>query len=450
MGRLLLASLALLPLLIGATGIGLDRAFQQSLVAAEKLRLTSQVYLLLAAVDIDDGQIIMPKVFTEPQFSQPGSGLYGFIHRDDNGKFGSHDERWRSSSAQWLSAEQLLIEPTHKLSSSLIEFSESEQFFILHYRVRWELADQSHLPLVFSVYQDKASFDTGLAAFRAELIYWMATIAIVTLLTQFFLLLWGLLPLRRLTQSVAAFTRGETSRVQGEFPMELRGLTRNVNALLESEKRLRERYRNTLADLAHSVKTPLAVVQNALRDTELDKPLLWEQMQRMQDIVSHQLQRAQIGRSDFLTAIDAVVIARRIVNSLKKLHPQVHFNLPDAELFLRIDEKDLFELLGNTLENACKYGAQRIAVRVASDVHRGEPYNVISLDDDGPGVPGHLRETILSRGQRADEKQAGQGLGLALVQDIMMAYGGELELSTSELGGLQVKFFFPTLKVSVG
>jgi len=448
MGRLLLASLVLLPLLIGATGLGLDRAFQQSLVAAEKLRLTSQVYLLLAAVDIDEGQINMPKVFTEPQFSQPGSGLYGFIHSDDGGKFGTKDERWRSSSAQWLRAEQLQAESVHTLSSALIEFSESEQFFILHYRVRWELDDQSHLPLVFSVYQNKAGFVSGLTAFRAELIYWMATIAIVTLLAQSVLLVWGLLPLRRLTQSVAAFTRGETSQVQGEFPMELRGLTRNVNALLESEKGLRERYRNTLADLAHSIKTPLAVVQNALRDPELDKPLLWDQMQRMQDIVSHQLQRAQIARSEFLTAIDLVVIVRRIVKSLSKLYPQVQFKLPEVELFLRLDEKDVFELLGNTLENACKYGANNIELGITAGMYRGEAYRILTIDDDGPGVPDHLREKILSRGQRADEKHAGQGLGLALVQDIMTAYGGELHLATSNLGGLQVRFHFATVKTS--
>ena len=129
----------------------------------------------------------------------------------------------------------------------------------------------SQLPLVFSVYQDKSAYADGLAAFRAELIYWMATIAIVTLLTQSILLLWGLLPLRRLAKSVAAFSRGDTNRVEGQFPMELRGLTKNVNALLESERNLRERYRNTLADLAHSVKTPLAILQNALREPSLEK-----------------------------------------------------------------------------------------------------------------------------------------------------------------------------------
>lgn len=441
-----MASLLLLPLLIGATGVGLDRAFQHSLVAAEKSRLTSQVYLLLAAADIDDRQVVMPKVFTEPQFSQPGSGLYGFVHGDVKGQLDSKNERWRSSSAQWMRADQLHLEKVHTLSNSLIEFSQNEQFFILHYRVRWELEDQSQLPLVFSVYQDKAAYADGLAAFRAELIYWMATIAIVTLLTQSILLLWGLLPLRRLAKSVAAFSRGDTNRVEGQFPMELRGLTKNVNALLESERNLRERYRNTLADLAHSVKTPLAILQNALREPSLEKNILWDQVQRMQDIVSHQLQRAQIARSDFIGTVDASAIAKRIVNSLNKLHPQVQFTLPAAEFSLRVDEKDLFELLGNTLENACKYGATSVEVLGFTDVYRGESKNVICIDDDGPGVADQLRESLLKRGQRADEKQEGQGLGLALVQDIMMAYGGELSLTVSPLGGLRVKLLFPISK----
>lgn len=449
MGRLLLASLILLPALVGLTGFGLDRAYQQSLLAAEKSRLTSQVYLLLAAADVNDGQVYLPKAFTEPQLSQPGSGLYGFVHADHDNQLDTDKEYWRSASAQWIAPQQLgLDQPTH-LPGAVIEFTHSDgDYFHLHYRIRWEQETGGELPLVFSIYQSMTGYRQQLEGYRSVLVFWLSVVTAASVLMQCGLLVWGLRPLQRLAHAIAALTRGEIGAIKGVFPMELRGLQQNLNALLESEKHQRSRYRNTLADLAHSIKTPLAVINGEINHAAPDGLLIKEQVGRIGDIVGRQLQRASAGDSGFLMAIDPSNAIERLISSLGKLYPAVHFNFTACAYRVRIDEKDLFEILGNTLENACKYGASQVSVSVQPEQHRGREFIALSIADDGPGIAKEARTTLLTRGQRLDELQSGQGLGLALVQDIVVAYGGELRLDDSSLGGLVIKILLPEINAS--
>lgn len=436
--------LLLLPLLVGVTGLGLDRAFKQSLLAAERGRLTSQVYLLLAAADVDEGELALPKVFTEPLLSQPNSGLYGFVHADKGNVLDSERELWRSTSAQWLSASELGLHQSPRLHSAVTEFGRwQSEYFYLRYRVRWEQGDGPELPLVFSVYQSTEPFNTQLASYRANLWWWLVLVALGMLVLYGVLLFWGLRPLRSLTAALAALNRGEQRRIDGELPLELRPLAHNINTLLASEKGARERYRNTLADLAHSIKTPLAVARNELHSSSPDTVLLNEQLLRMHDIINHQLQRARVNEGDFQMAVDALPIVQRLCKTLQKLHPAVAFALPEGELKLRMDEKDLFEILGNTLENACKYGATRVQISAAPQLYKSQPHMRVTVADNGPGIAPQARRQLVGRGQRLDEQQPGQGLGLALVHDILAAYGGEIQLDESALGGLAVHFFLP-------
>lgn len=443
-GRLLLASLLVLPVLVGATGVGLDRAFKHSLLAAEQSRLRSQVYLLLAAAEVDAGVLALPKVFTEPLLSQANSGLYGFVHADKDNHLDSERELWRSASAQWLTPAELGLQHSQPLRNAVTEFGRwQEDYFFLRYRVRWEFGDENELPLVFSVYQTTAPFNGQLESYRATLWRWLAVVGLGSVLLQIGLLLWGLRPLRVLTSAISGLNSGDLHRVEGQFPVELQGLTKNLNALLDAEQSARARYRNTLADLAHSLKTPLAVARNELHATTPDHQVLAEQMARMHDIVNHQLQRARVSDGDFHLSIDVLPILERLTSTLKKLYPSVAFQLPKSAVKLRMDEKDVFEILGNTLENACKYGATEIAVEVDSLTFKGQPHLKLVIADNGPGIAPAAREKLALRGQRLDENQPGQGLGLALVQDILVAYGGELQLEASTLGGLAVNFWLP-------
>lgn len=443
-GRAFIASLLLVPALIAATGLGIYRAYEQSSLEAEQQQLTTWAYLLLAAADTQAGQLVMPKVFTEPRFSQPGSDLYAQVHADQKGTISAASLLWQSASARWLSSAEL--EPSGKivLPAQVSSFDASRKnYFMLRYRVQWEQEQGQDLNLVFSLYHGKRAYNQSLAAFRSTLWRWLMAIAILVIGGLLVLVVWALRPLRGLNGQLQALNRGEVATISEHYAREIRPLVNNLNQLLAREQAGRERYRNALADLAHTIKTPLAVLRTELHQTRPDQALMLEQIQRLDDIVARQLIRAAIVHGAIVQQHDAATVAHRLALSLKKLFPKVNFSVPPEKIMLAIDEKDLFDMLGNIMENACKYGASELRISGGEDRYRGRSCRYLQVDDNGPGMDAHKRETILKRGQRADETQTGQGLGLGLVQEIVLAHGGELLLGTSELGGLSVHCRFP-------
>jgi two-component system sensor histidine kinase PhoQ len=266
---------------------------------------------------------------------------------------------------------------------------------------------------------------------------------------------WSLQPLRVLERELARVRRGVSDRLSGRHPPELQQLTDSINALIESEYAHLDQSRNTLSDLAHSLKTPLAVLRTRLDAGTSEAELRHEvgvQVQRMSEIVSYQLSRAaRSGHALFSAPIAIEPRAEEIVGSLEKVYRSkgvvCEFEL-DPEAKFHGELGDLQELIGNMLENAFKWSKQRVLLTVQSESAKGmsRPGLLLAVEDDGPGVDLENFETLLQRGARGDERVQGHGIGLAIVQDIVRAYRGDLKVErSSELGGARFTVHFPPL-----
>jgi two-component system sensor histidine kinase PhoQ len=258
---------------------------------------------------------------------------------------------------------------------------------------------------------------------------------------------WSLRPLQMIGLEVQAIEDHRQAGFEQEYPSEIAPLTENLNILLKREQYQRQRYRNAMDDLAHSLKTPLAVLTGIGDQARLDAAqieTLREQTERMNQIVSYQLQKAgNLSDVSISKPIDLVVIIEKLLSALEKVYQEkairVQRSLPDS-MALRMDEGDCLEVVGNLLDNAFKYGRQQVFVSAAVDDDRRTLQLII--EDDGDGLEQRQIEQILNRGTRLDEATEGQGIGLAVVADIVESYNIELNFSRGEAGGLRVSLVF--------
>ncbi|WP_290697492.1 ATP-binding protein [Amphritea sp.] len=439
--RLLLASLLLLPVFFGLTGFALQQAFHHSLEAAEEERLKLQVYLILGAAELKGDRIMIPDDIQEPRYAQVESGLYGFLHEGDEMLV------WYSESAKLISdtlLEQLAFDGLSTGDSRFDQLPE-QGLFVYQFALLWEIAGKEH-NYVFTVLESDSSVKTEQKAFNTRLWGWLGGAIFFFLLIETALIRWGLKPLTRLAEDLKRIEMGQSDKLTGEYPTEVQAVTDNLNLLIHNERQQRERYRNTLGDLAHSLKTPLAVIRGAGQE-KLDfngyQTLVTEQAGRMDQIVQYQLSRAVKSQGRTLAKKTPVApLIQRMVTALSKVYRdkdvEVALDL-QGEYQLAADERDLMELLGNVLENAFKYGRSQVAVSFSN----GSGMLQIDIADDGEGVSPELRQTILKRGERADTSAPGQGIGLSVAVDILSSYDGELEISESAYGGALFSIRFP-------
>jgi two-component system sensor histidine kinase PhoQ len=229
-------------------------------------------------------------------------------------------------------------------------------------------------------------------------------------------------------------------------------LTSNINTLLSQQQEHLERYRRTLGDLAHSLKTPLAVLQNAVENHQPSDNLMAivrEQVERMNQITGYQLQRAATSGWTALVAPVAVrEIAQKVLNGLQKVYAdkQVVATL-DMESHIEFpgDEGDLMEIIGNLVDNAFKWSKRRVCVLAETKPapQEGQWDLFLRVEDDGPGIPSEMVRYVMQRGRRAESDIAGHGIGLSIVRDIVQVYGGTLEIGVSKWGGAAVNVWLP-------
>jgi two-component system sensor histidine kinase PhoQ len=431
--RLMLGAM-LMVFLVGA-GWAVQRAHEESVREARFDRLQGAVYLLLAAAEVDAaGALVMPAAFPEPRLSLAGSGLYASIVNL------ARRETWRSQSMVGIEVLQLGQIGAGQWRYEVVRAA-GRDYLAVGTGVSWAGSTGS-VPLVLSVFEDKADFDREIAVFERTSWAWLGGAALLLLLSQTVLLRWGLAPLRAATREIRAIEQGEQTTVEGRYPMEVAALTDNLNTLIAQERLRQTRYREALSFLAHSLKTPLAVLRTAMSDPAQLPAAVAAQVARMDDIVQHQLARAAAsGASRFVPALALAPVLERIRDSLAKVYADkgLVFKLDcEPALTWRLDEGDAFELLGNLMDNAAKWARQRVAVSARRE---GDCLH-LRIDDDGPGFGD--TSALLQLHVRGDERVPGHGVGLAVVNDLVASHGGELTLLRSELGGGRVEIMLQT------
>ena len=431
--RLLLISGLVLFAFVLITGFALQKANETSALEAQQERMQGLVYALLGAIEIEgDAFSLNAGEVPEPRLSTPGSGLEARVI-DGNGSI-----VWRSQST--LDTEEVAA----RLAPGqwAFEADHSGSRFETAFGFRW-LAESGGGQFTIRVSESMQEFLDRNAAFQRNLWLWLLIPAGLLLLTQLVVLAWVTRPLKALAEEVRGIEQGRDDHIDGRYPSELHPLQRALNTLLRQERGRRERYRQALDDLAHSLKTPLAVIRNLVHEkqTEADREVS-EQAVRMQEIISRQLRRAT-GQSQALLA--APVGMREpleaVIRSLQKVYVDkgLEFRVEmEGDPEVRIDHADLYEILGNLLDNACKWATGKVAVTG----RQMDGFIEIRIRDDGPGFPEEAAR-LLERGLRADSRQEGQGLGLAVVNEIVNSAGGHIEIVDSNGKGGCVRLILP-------
>lgn len=441
--RLGMAAAIVLLAFLGLTGIALEKAFHEAARKAMQERLQAHIYTLLATFDIDDyGRVRMAEHLLDGRFSIPGSGLYGFV-------FMQEQPLWRSKSALGVKIPYIALESGKRL---FLLLQKPHPLWVLYYGVTWETERGYPVPLVLAVAEDAASLQQQTADFRRTLWSWLGGSGALLLTVQLLILRWSLKPLRTIARDLEDIEGGRKQSLEGPYPRELGGLASNLNTLLDSERAHLERYRNTLADLAHSLKTPLAVLRGLEQQTGLPETLkstLGEQVERMQRLVDYQLQKAAAqGRRGSLATTAIAPVLERIRSSLDKVHggKGIICTLEvDSKAKCFLEEGDLYEIAGNLMDNAYKWCHSQVRVTVTahrSPSHR-HPDLLIKIEDDGPGIPESHRHEVLQRGIRADQSTHGHGIGLAVVHELVRLHGGSLSYHQSQWGGACWEVFIP-------
>lgn len=431
--RIILSATLVLVIFISLIAAALDRAFIDSTESALRDKLTSQLYALLAAAEVDDTGISMPSSELDALLGLPSSGVYAFITNS------AKQTLWQSSSALGASPPQPV-----SLTSGQKGFNKARvgdlDYYTYAYGVNWA-TETKRIALTFNITTDLRSFNKQIQEYRTTLWSWLLAMATLLLISQTIILRWGLLPLRRVGNELNRIETGEQTQIQQNYPQEIEHLTSNINQLLQQERDQKTRYRNALGDLAHSLKTPLAVLQSGLssKDKRSDEDSsMQEQITRMNSIVEYQLQRAATaGSASIGKSVNVKSVCERMLSSLEKVYRDKPVTLNvniDESLMFKGDEGDLMELLGNLLDNAFKWTRSQINV---SAQQQGNKLNM-EVMDDGPGFAPDQIDTLLKRGVRADQTTPGHGIGLSIIGNIVDAYQGKLSIEKSPLGGAEV------------
>lgn len=445
--RLLISVSVLLLLFFGVTIAVLDSAFTEAGEQARRDILDGHLVALLAAAEPDNNaELALPARLGEPRFGQIGSGLYGEL-RNDSGVI-----IWRSKSALGLNIPGDVVPELGNQLFTRESLMDDTPLLTLSLAVDWEFDDGSSKSYVFKVAESLDSFNAQVAKFRGQLFGWFGAVA-ATMLLAFSFLLRGLMkPLRKIEEEIGEIEMGDRVSLSNQFPTELTGVARNMNLLIESERARSDRYRHTLDNLAHSLKTPLAGMRALLggkRSQDFGERLN-DQIDRMDEIVRYQLRKPAAVAADnlVLQSVDVENEVERLIDGLRKVYhekaPQFDVSI-DRGMQFRGDTGDFLELAGNLLDNACKWCEQRVRISVVPSIGGQDIASgmVLSVSDDGPGIPQDAADALLQRGMRLDESTPGHGIGLAVVKDIAQSYGGQLSIQTSKLGGAEITVSIP-------
>lgn len=414
-------------------GLVISNAYEQHMEASVKNELKAYSYTILAVAEMSGNTLVMPDALIENQFNISGSGLYAFFTSATD-----HQQViWRSASLLAMELPNTIHLPVSGNSQFYFADLEHSPHFLYSFSVEFQHEDITY-PVTLHVAKEQVTQQLLMQEFQRKL--WLALIVFIVILIslQFVWLLWSLKPLSSLTQELADIEQGKATALIKTYPKELQQVTTQLNHLLIAEQQQRSRYRNALSDLAHSLKTPLAVIksQNNLASDTI------EQLDNINNMVEHQLKRAQSAAdSAWHLGIEVKPCVEKLIASLDKIYRDKNIitqvTISETTIF-KGDESDLFEILGNLLDNAYKAAEQVIIV----SIYRDEQLHIF-IEDDGVGIDEKQQTVIFNRGTRVDTYQEGHGIGLAIVRDLVASYQGHIVISSSKtLGGAHFHLTF--------
>ena len=448
--RLFLSATAWVVVILVITGVVLSSVYRDATERAFDRRLNLYLRTLIAEVATpDEPPDHQFQSLGEPLFELPLSGWYWQITRTDTEKprnprlalaMGQEAAEARRAGADLTAAGVRL---------GYVDGPEGQNLRMVERPVDLG-ADGKFLVSVAGdateIFDETRSFDYYLGGTFAAL-------TIVLLLTTIFQVRFGLAPLKRISDSIADIRSGRAERLEGEFPVEIAPLARETNALIDANREIVERARTHVGNLAHAIKTPLSVIVNEASAHGADPfaSKVLEQADLMRDQVAHHLERARIAAR--LTVIGTVTEVAPAIEALRRTMEKIHRDRDvaiaveaDPQARFRGERQDLEEMVGNLVDNACKWAASRVFIEVRVERPAAPDAGMvlrITVDDDGRGLSEAERSKASRRGQRLDESKPGSGLGLSIVVDLAALYGGSLSLGNAPIGGLRAELVLP-------
>jgi signal transduction histidine kinase len=447
--RLFLWATAWTVVILIITGIALSTLYRHAVERAFDRRLDVYLRTLVAAVaSPEESGDKFPQSIGEPLFELPLSGWYWQVTRLDTKAPEVHSSRslWDANLPR-LSPDKASTDTEYR--QGYAPGPEDQDLRLVERNIDLG-ADGRYL---IAVAGDASEIDDETHSFDRAIIITFTALTMALLLTTALQVRFGLAPLTRISESLAAIRSGRAERLQGEFPVEIAPLARETNALIDANREIVERARTHVGNLAHALKTPISVIVNeaSARGGEPFALKVLEQTDIMRDQVARQLERARLAaRSGVARAlVDVPPVVTALARTMEKLHRDreiaIDVDVPEHARF-RGEQQDLEEMVGNLVDNGCKWAQSRVAIEVLTDEAEADQDKGrvrIIVDDDGPGLSPAEREQVALRGQRLDETKPGSGLGLSIVVELARLYGGGLTLGTAPIGGLRAELALP-------
>jgi signal transduction histidine kinase len=441
--RLLIGALIWITFGVSAAGVFISALFRQHATELVDAEMRGHLEELASLIDVGtDGTPELYRALSDPRFSQVGSGYSWQISR--NGR-----QLIKSTS---VSSAELPI-PSDDVATGEI------QKLLMPYRqqtlIIYETAfapDSTTEPLRLQVDVDSSIVDAVLRTFNVSLVISLLMLVIALTTAAALQVKFGLQPMARLGEALRAIRTGKATHLPRSLPLEVQPVVDDLNGLIDTNAQMVTRARAQAGNLAHALKTPLAVLTDeadrlSIQGQQDSAQVILQQCQRMQRHIDYQIARTRAAASRSVPGVNAPVLPSltSIISAMKRLHGNKELQIeldvaPDC--VVQCDPEDLGEMLANLIDNACKWCSKR--VRITTEPNGNNRRVIVMVEDDGPGLPAEARELVFQIGRRLDERVPGSGLGLPIVRDLAQLYGGEIRLGDSPLGGLRAELHLPS------
>ncbi|MFK0572097.1 ATP-binding protein [Endozoicomonas sp.] len=453
-GRVTIAVTLLLIISFSLVLISVLSSFNETIERTTREQMASNANTMLAAVAREEnGQLVMPEQLSDKRFNTPGAdNLLGYIY-DASGHL-----VWQSMSTN---GNPISYTPDFDLEKRVtFKILQLEGKPFLAYEVDTLLSRKSPGYSFVTIVPAQRYFAI-IDVFKNHLRIWISLVSLLILGTFWLALWWSLKPFRQVSKQLNDIESGHRQFLHGAFPTEVKRLTDSINTLLVSEQKQREKYRTTMDDLTHSLKTPLVVLQSfsntlKIQSDNPNKETILElchnlntQVNRMNQIIGYHLHRTitgQLGLTRQVVQIQPLINDLR--NTLTKVYLEKQVNTQinlDPSCLFHGDEGDFLEIMGNLMENAFKFCKTAVSVTGYIQTTPQKPSGelILIIEDDGPGIAEEEHKRVFQRGIRADCQKPGQGIGLAIVRDLIEGYEGHIAITESAMGGALIKISLP-------